>query len=343
MQPFTPRRARQVAFALLLTGPCVQAQCPEEPPLQNWTGAGQVTCPCFVTGEEAGVVLDAPASHYPLEILRVGIGWGSQFGGAPQSLEQAIHIYGAGLPNPGAPLTSLLGPVLSDGVINEFDLEPLPGQIVVNSGPFAVTLEFANDNAGMIFAPSVVHDGNGCQAGKNLVFATPGGWSDACALGVTGDWQFHVVYRPLNCGGGATTYCTGKLNSLFCIPQIGATGTASMTSAQAFDVTADLMINNKNGLLFYGFNPMNLPFQGAFLCVQGPIKRTGVQSSGGNPPPNDCSGNYSFDFNAWAQSGADPNLAAGVQVYCQYWSRDPQDPAGFNTSLSDGAEFTIQP
>lgn len=30
-------------------------------------------------------------------------------------------IYGAGLPNPGAPIASLDGPLLTDGFINEFD------------------------------------------------------------------------------------------------------------------------------------------------------------------------------------------------------------------------------
>jgi len=40
------------------------------------------------------------ACEYPVEITRARIGWGSQFGGAPQSLEEAIHIYPAGLPNP---------------------------------------------------------------------------------------------------------------------------------------------------------------------------------------------------------------------------------------------------
>ena len=58
-----------------------------------------------------------------------------------------------------------------------------------------MTLEFLNQNAGDIFAPSVVHDGNGCQPGKNVVLAMPGGWNDACLLGVTGDWVFYVDYE----------------------------------------------------------------------------------------------------------------------------------------------------
>jgi hypothetical protein len=178
------------------------ATCPEESPLKNYTGGGSVVCPCFASGEEAGAVLQAPAEHYPIEILRIGIGWGSMYGGTPQSLEQAIKIYPAGLPNPGTAIFTLEGPALNDGYVNEFNLEPLPGEIIVNSGSFTVTLKFLNANAGDPYAPSVVHDGNGCQAGKNVVYAIPGGWYSACALGVTGDWIVYAVYRQVNCGGG---------------------------------------------------------------------------------------------------------------------------------------------
>jgi hypothetical protein len=184
------------ALALIVVLPANGlAQCVDEPPLKNYTGSGTVACPCFVSGEQAGAVLNAPAEHYPLEILRIGVGWGSQFGGNPQQIEQAIHVYGAGLPNPGTPVFDLVGPQLADGVINEFDIEPLPGEVTIDSGPFTVTLEFLYDNVLDPYAPTVVHDGNGCQAGKNVVFAIPGGWNDACTLGVTGDWVFYVVYR----------------------------------------------------------------------------------------------------------------------------------------------------
>ncbi len=190
-----------IACAFAMASPLL-AQCPEEPPLLNYTGTAAVGCPCFIQNEEAGVVLEAPSDHYPIEILRVGIGWASQYGGSPQSLEEAIHIYGDGLPAPGTPIFTLPGPVLNDGYINVFDLEPLAGEILVDSGPFTVTLEFLNANAGDIYAPTVYHDGNGCQAGKNVVYAIPGGWYDACVLGVTGDWVMFAVYRQVNCGAG---------------------------------------------------------------------------------------------------------------------------------------------
>jgi hypothetical protein len=215
---------RIIAFAcvtILLAGvpAAIADDCPEEDPLQNYTGAATVVCPCFVVGEEGGAVLQAPAEHYPIEILRVGIGWGSQYGGTPQSLEQAIHIYDAGLPNPGTPIFSLPGPVMTDGFINVFDLEPLPGEIIINSGEFAVTLEFANSNAGDIYAPSMVHDGNGCQAGKNVVFAIPGGWYSACVLGVTGDWVVQAYYRQVNCESGVEEYVVSSEPALLAAPR----------------------------------------------------------------------------------------------------------------------------
>jgi len=181
----------------------VRAQCPETQ-FQNFTGGGQVVCPCFVAGEQAGAVFTLPSNAYPIEILKVGIGWGSQFGGSGQTIGSAINIYAGGLPNPGTPIFSLPGPLLNDGFVNEFNLEPLPGEIVIASGAFTVALEFNQDNAGDPFAASVVHDGNGCQAGKNVVFAVPGGWQSACALGVTGDWVIYVKYRSLNASAGAS-------------------------------------------------------------------------------------------------------------------------------------------
>lgn len=143
-------------------------------------------------------------------------------------------------------------------------------------------------------------------------------------------------------GGAAALYCTAKVNSLGCTPTIAASGAPSLSSPNPFDITCTDVINNKVGILFYGTGGRAaIPFQGGVLCVQPPIKRTALSSSGGNPPPNDCSGSYSFDFNAWAQGGSDPNLVSGTTVNAQYWMRDPQSPS--TTGLSAGAEFTLQP
>ncbi|MCC7011757.1 MAG: hypothetical protein IT454_04265 [Planctomycetes bacterium] len=136
-------------------------------------------------------------------------------------------------------------------------------------------------------------------------------------------------------------YCSAKTNSQGCVPAIGFSGSPSVTSAVPFNVTAVQVLNNKNGLLFYGFWWNNLPFQGGTLCVKAPTLRTALQNSAGNAPPDDCSGVFAFDFNARIQTGIDPRLQLGRTVFAQYWYRDPADVT--TTGLTDGLRFVIGP
>ena len=138
-----------------------------------------------------------------------------------------------------------------------------------------------------------------------------------------------------------TTYCTAKLNSQGCTPSISASGVASLTSNQPFALTCVNELNQKLGLYFYGYAPKNVAYQGGYLCVQNPTIRTAAINSGGNIGPDDCSGVYSFDFNALIRSGANPALAPGREVFVQVWSRDPA--ASFNTNRSNALRATIQP
>ncbi|HVS11186.1 MAG TPA: hypothetical protein VMS76_15055, partial [Planctomycetota bacterium] len=142
--------------------------------------------------------------------------------------------------------------------------------------------------------------------------------------------------------GVVSAYCTAKSASIGCLPAIAWSGTPSAASGMPFLITASAVINNKVGILIYGKNgPAQTPFQGGTLCMVVPIVRTPLQSSGGTPPPNNCSGKFSFDFNAYIASGKDPGLVAGQQVNAQYWFRDPGDP--FGSGFSNALEFAIQP
>ena len=85
------------------------------------------------------------------------------------------------------------------------------------------------------------------------------------------------------------------------------------------------------------------PMQGGTLCVHPPLLRTPVQNSGGNAPPNDCSGVIALDLNAFIASGEDPLLVPGIAVDGQFWSRDPGFAPPENTSLSDAIHFGICP
>lgn len=152
-----------------------------------------------------------------------------------------------------------------------------------------------------------------------------------------GAFPFDPAWPP-----APTTYCTAKVNSQGCTPQVAFTGTPSASGAP-FTITCSQVLNDKFGLLFYGYGPKAVPFQGGWLCVRGPVRRTALQSSGGNPPPDDCSGVYLYDFDARIQSGADPVLALDAGVYAQYWFRDPLSVSGFTTGRSDAIYFWIGP
>ena len=141
---------------------------------------------------------------------------------------------------------------------------------------------------------------------------------------------------------GPVVYCTSKTNALGCLPAIGFTGSPSASSATPFAIDCTQVANDKQGLLFYGYAAKAMPYQGGWLCVLSPVKRTMVQTSGGSTPPTiDCSGQFSFDFDARIQSGIDPALVAGQAFFVQYWYRDPGDPTGFNTGRSDALAAVI--
>lgn len=149
-------------------------------------------------------------------------------------------------------------------------------------------------------------------------------------------WGWHLDLTP-----DILSYGTAKPNSQGCLPRIDSYGVPSASATIPFGVTASQVLNQKPGILIYGFAPAQIPFQGGFLWVQPPFTRTPFQISGGNPLPDDCSGTFDFEFNELVITGMDPKLAPGAKVYCQYWSRDPADP--WTSNVSDALSFTILP
>lgn len=143
-------------------------------------------------------------------------------------------------------------------------------------------------------------------------------------------------------------YCTAKTNSLGCVPSVASTGVPSATAGSGFVVTGANVLNNKPGVLLYGISGRSaLPFLGGTLCVKSP-KRSASVASGGNPPPNDCSGMYSIDMNCFASGGCGgiplpALLVPGTVVDCQWWGRDPGFAAPNGVSLSDALEYTVHP
>jgi len=151
-----------------------------------------------------------------------------------------------------------------------------------------------------------------------------------------------VIARAQWGSGQPVTYCTPKINSLSCTPAIGWYGVPSASAAEGFQVVARNLRNQKAGVMLYSrAGRAALPFQGGTLCVAAPVQRAAVETSGGAPAGDDCSGGYTLDFNRLIASGIDPALVAGVQVNAQFWSRDPGAPS--DSGLTDALEFVIAP
>lgn len=136
-------------------------------------------------------------------------------------------------------------------------------------------------------------------------------------------------------------YCEAKRNSQGCEPAIASLGTPSASGPDDFSLTASDVINNKTGLMLWSLGAQEAPFQGGTLCLASPLKRTPPQSSGGNPPPEDCSGTLAYPFTQ-AYMAAN-SLFPGTSVHAQFYYRDTAHADGTGVGLSDAVRFTIAP
>ncbi len=241
-----------------------------------------------------------------------------------------------------APYNATSGPIanlgtyaytfVNPGTYNFSSTTGLTGQVIVTGG---AATQNATYSGGQIY---------------RFAMQAPSG-AELCYELVFKDWPGNVsVTRSVRVGltGGSctppTTYCTAKVNSNGCTPAIAWNGTPSATAGAGFFITATNELNNKSGLFFYSYNGQQAAaFQGGTLCAKLPLKRTALQGSGGNAPPNDCSGTYKLDFNAYIASGVDAGLVSGAVIDGQYWARDPGFSAPNNTSLTDAIHVTICP
>lgn len=155
------------------------------------------------------------------------------------------------------------------------------------------------------------------------------------------DFQFGADNPRVAFEGGPTTYCIAGSNSLGCSPAITWFGRPSATLAQPFAILGSQLMNGSAGMLIYSQASDIEPLFGAYRCIAPPLRRTFLGNTGGSPTGNDCSGALLTDFNAFIQSGTDPQLIPGATVFAQYWSRDSLSVEG--VSLTNGLRFTICP
>ena len=158
----------------------------------------------FVPGEKAASWLTSPCNG---NLRAVQVFWRSPTGTTGDSIQNAIEIFRGGtFPNPGALAQSIIGPVLTDGVINEYryldenQVIPLIVPVTANE-TFVVSFTFETTQT-QFSDPSVVRDSDGILAGRNALMADIGGtflWFNSSTLGVTGDW---VIRAVIDCAAG---------------------------------------------------------------------------------------------------------------------------------------------
>lgn len=137
---------------------------------------------------------------------------------------------------------------------------------------------------------------------------------------------------------GGWPLCSPKLNSQFCLPSMSMSGRISASGQDDLHLYASNIINNKAGLLFWGFSETAVPFQGGLKCVGGATYRSPVLNSGGSPGGADCSGSFDFAFTQ-AYAASFGWTAPGSVVFTQYWYRDPQ--SSFGTGLTDAMAIVM--
>lgn len=161
----------------------------------------------FAAGEKAAAWLTSPCDG---DLVAVQVFWISLTGGSGDTIEDTIEIYRSGdFPDPGDLAGQIVGPVLSDGFMNEFRYLDSDNTIplvvpVVTSETVVVALGFLtapNPSLG----PSVVNDQDGIHAGRNAIYASDGSggfvWTASETFLVPGDW---VIRAVVDCSSSTT-------------------------------------------------------------------------------------------------------------------------------------------
>lgn len=157
----------------------------------------------FTNGEIGAVTYNIDPALFPVKIKKVQIYWASALANGTQSLQDSVLIYTGNFNL----LANLEGPVMIDGGLNEFDLEPL-NIIIANPTAITVGLQFFDGPNGNVLMGTMATDDNGCQSGLNHVFVSGTTWFNLCNFGVAGDLVIRTIIDPM----GAPVDCPPDIN-----------------------------------------------------------------------------------------------------------------------------------
>lgn len=95
----------------------------------------------------------------------------------------------------------------------------------------------------------------------------------------------------------------------------------------------------KPGLLLWSLGPDGTPFGGGYLCIASPLRRTTAVTPSGSSSNCDGALAWTFTTSYLAAQG----LGAGVEVFTQFWMRDPGFAGANAIGLMRGQRFTVWP
>jgi len=191
-----------------------------------------------------------------------------------------------------------------------------------------------NEVAQLVNSDNANFDGFGenfaFEGGNIVLSGASGAYSGPIRSGAA---YVHVLDVP------AVPYCTGKTNSVGCVPTVSSSGSPTFTGVDDFSVGASGALPSTPGLFFFGSQgPLSVPFFEGTLCVAPPLARTTLQLSSAGPG---CSPTFSFAVGQPLMVAY--GLYPGQTVHGQYWMRDPNQVDGTGVGLSNALEFSIQP
>lgn len=224
----------------------------------------------------------------------------------------------------GPTLPVLTGPVGAGGLLNVGYFDLCAGGLGFDSYALVGT-----------FASPTVLDATG-PAGFSAWNGLNGGCVHTCFF-VSVTFRAYKEIPP-------APYCSAGSSASGCTAGLSAVGVPSASAPSGFVATASGVEGNKSGIFYWGTNGRQAVPWGAsssFQCVVPPVVRGG--QLGGSGTSGQCDGTTSQDLaQRWADKPAG-NPGPGAVVQLQFWYRDPQNPSGTTTSLSNALEFSVLP